>query len=98
MALTYEEIMANAMKIYEERNVKYGPITLMAKKVAALLSNLQDTEVDPRAVLLVWAASKQVRLAQNSHDPDHVYDAINYFAGILMLTSEQLEATNGQDT
>ena len=87
--MEYSNIMTDAVKIFNDRNPKYGDMRVGMEKVASIASIITGMHLTPHDVALVLHAVKLSRLGNDRSNPDHYVDGVNYlaFAGELITES-----------
>ena len=85
--MEYSNIMTDAIRIFNDRNPKYGDMRIGMEKVASIASIITGLHLTPHDVALVLHAVKLSRLGNDRSNPDHYVDGVNYlaFAGELIM-------------
>ncbi len=78
--------MTDAIRIFNDRNPKYGDMKIGMEKVATIATIITGIHLTPHDVALVLHAVKLSRLNNDRANPDHYVDGVNYlaFAGELI--------------
>ena len=84
--MEYSNIMTDAIRVFNDRNPKYGDMRVGMEKVASIASIITGMHLTPHDVALVLHAVKLSRLGNDRSNPDHYVDGVNYlaFAGELI--------------
>ena len=84
--MEYSNIMTDAIRVFNDRNPKYGDMRIGMEKVANIASIITGLHLTPHDVALVLHAVKLSRLGNDRSNPDHYVDGVNYlaFAGELI--------------
>lgn len=78
--MEYSSIMTDAIRIFNDRNPKYGDMRLGMEKVASIATIITGIHLTPHDIALVLHAVKLSRLNADRANPEHYVDGINYFA------------------
>jgi hypothetical protein len=84
--MEYREIMHEAARVFNDRNIGYGDMKVGIANAAQLATIITGIHLTPHDVALVLHAVKLSRLNTDRRNPDHYIDGVNYlaFAGELI--------------
>lgn len=84
--MEYRDIMHEAARVFNERNLGYGDMRIGMERVAQLSTLITGIQLTAHDVALVLHAVKLARLDTDRRNPDHYIDGLNYlaFAGELI--------------
>ena len=84
--MEYSSIMTDAVRVFNDRNPKYGDMRVGMDRVAQIASMITGLHLTPHDIALVLHAVKLSRLGGDRKNPDHYVDGVNYlaFAGELI--------------
>ena len=84
--MEYSNIMTDAVRIFNDRNPKYGDMRLGMERVASIASIITGMHLTSHDIALILHAVKLSRLNNDRTNPDHYVDGVNYlaFAGELV--------------
>lgn len=88
--MEYSNIMTDAVRIFNERNPKYGDMRVGMERVASIASIITGIHLTSHDVALVLHAVKLSRLGNDRSNPDHYVDGVNYLAFAGELITEDL--------
>jgi|APFre7841882654_1041346.scaffolds.fasta_scaffold05727_17 hypothetical protein len=84
--MEYSNIMTDAVRVFNDRNPKYGDMRIGMENVATMATIMTGMHLTAHDVALVLHAVKLSRLGNDRTNPDHYVDGVNYlaFAGELI--------------
>jgi hypothetical protein len=91
MVMEYRELMANAAKIFNDRNALYGDMRVCLDRTAQIATLITGIHLTPHDVALVLHALKLARLGNDRSNEENYVDGINYYAFAGELISAQHE-------
>lgn len=90
--------MTDAVRIFNERNPKYGDMRVGMERVANIASIITGMSLTAHDVALVLHAVKLSRLGNDRSNPDHYVDGVNYLAFAGELITEDVYGTGSAIT
>jgi hypothetical protein len=89
--MEYRELMSDAIKIFNERNVLYGDMKICLNRTAEISTLITGIHLTAHDVALVLHALKLARLGNDRSNKENYVDGINYyaFAGELISVADE---------
>jgi hypothetical protein len=91
LLMNHTEVLANAVAVLRERDVKYGPVQEMFDRTAKLASIILDREITPYEISIILRCMKDARKKHDRFNIDHYADAINYEAFAYQFATADID-------
>jgi len=86
----YEKTLRDCAEIAERRGKAYGPVRSNFEDIARICDAMFGLKVTPIGIAKIFIATKWSR-EKHSHQPDNLWDAVNYTAILSHLTDGERE-------